>query len=105
MLPWNELPFDINLQFVAGDDFSEPMNLQTPTSGYTFDAYLTVGSGIVALDVLNGIPDNGVVSLNLSHDVTGTIPAGVYPWQMSYENLNGQRTTWAQGLCTVIANV
>lgn len=100
----NDLPIRQDIQFVVGDDFSMPLQLYTPTSGYSFDSYFTTTSGVIPFEVSNGDPINGVVSLFLGHDVSDTVPAGVYAWQFSFSDLNGLRTTWAQGLCTVIAD-
>ncbi len=105
MIPQDTPPFNRNIEFVQGDDFDLPLTLGTPTSGYTFEAYLVPASGsVVPFDVLNLATKAGQVSVTLGHDLTAEIASGVYPWQFSYEDAGGLRTTLYQGLCTVLDN-
>lgn len=105
MWPWMEPPFDKDIRFVQGDDFSLPVNLNTPTSGFAFNAYLTPPSGaVIPFTVKTPGPLGTIAELFLGGAITGTILPGVYPWQFSFTNYLGQRITWYQGNATVIAN-
>jgi hypothetical protein len=110
MIPQDLPPFALNLEFVSGDDFDYPLTLGVPTSGYVFDAYMVVPSGIapplgvLSYDVVNPATKLGQVAITLPHDVTATVPAGVYPWQFSFSDAGGLRSTLYQGICTVKSN-
>lgn len=104
MIPADLPPFNKDIAFVQGDDFDLPIVLGVPTSGYAFEAYLVPASGQVSFDVVNTATKLGQVAVTLGHEVTDTIPAGVYPWQFSFTDAGGLRSTWYQGLCTVKAN-
>lgn len=104
MIPADYPPFNRDIEFVQGDDFDLPLTLGVPTSGYAFEAYFVPPSGQIDFTVINAGTKLGQVSVTLGHAVTEGVPSGVYPWQFSYSDLNGLRTTWYQGLCTVIGN-
>jgi len=104
LIPADLPPFNYNIEFVQGDDFNLLLTLGTPTSGYSFEAYLVPPSGQVDFTVVNSGTKAGQVAVTLGHDISAEIPAGVYPWQFSFTDAGGLRTTWYQGLCTVLGN-
>lgn len=97
-------PFNKDIFFVQGDDFDLPVVLGVPTSGYIFDAYMVPASGRVNFDIVNTSTKLGQVAVTMGHAHTALILPGVYPWQFSFEDAGGLRSTWYQGLCTVKAN-
>lgn len=102
---FQDFPIKQDIQFVVGNDFSFPFYLYQPTSGYSFDSYVSVpSSGLVAFTVDNNDQVNGQVSVNMGHVLTAEIPPGVYDWQFSFTDLQGRVQTWFQGICTVKAN-
>lgn len=105
MWPWEQPPFDKDISFVQGDDFSLPVNLNTPVSGFVYDAHITLASGVAAFDTADTGPDGTVVQLSLTGAETSPLAPGVYPWQFSFVNYLGQRITWYQGNATVLPNL
>lgn len=99
----DELPLTKNIQFVQGDFFSLPVLLGTPTSGFAFDGHITTPSGVVAMASASD-PLSKTVTLSLPGTITQGIDPGVYPWQFSFTDALGLRTTWFQGNATSLAN-
>lgn len=105
MFQSNDLPILQDIQTVQGSDFSFPFFIGCPTSGYGFNAFTNVpasGLGIIPFAVNNNDQINGGVSLYMPHATTSGIPAGQYPWQFSYTDLNGLVTTFMQGVFLVL---
>ena len=98
---WESPPFSKDIRFVSGNDWSLPVITPQPCSGLTFQAYMVPPSGLLPMGVQTA---GNVVSLSLPHAITATIPAGVYPWQMSFTDQYGLKTTWFQGNASVLDN-
>lgn len=100
-----QLPINLNLQVVQGDDLSYPVLLGMPTSGYAFNAAASVNSVAVPFDVSNYDTINGGIAIGMSHTVTSGLSAGVYDWQLAYTTNANFVQTYYQGLFTVLEKI
>lgn len=101
-----DFPESKNIQFVAGDDFSQQIYLGVPTSGYIFNSYMRI-DGLTTLPfVCNNVdPLHGTVLVELPRATTSGIAPNVYTWTFQYTTLGGFKQTLYDGLATVIAPV
>lgn len=95
MPTFEQLPGELSLSFVRGDDFSCLVDFTIALTGYTVTSSIT--SLITGLEIVSPTTTvtnaaNGQVTVSLTDTQTAALPRGTYGWSMEWVAAGTTRT-------------
>ena len=90
-----QIPEQIDIQMVAGDDLEILVNIGIPLTGYTLDAHINT-EPVTAFTITPLDLSTGQFYLTLDKTITAVLPTGT-TWAFEWDDVNGNHLTIIEG--------